>query len=104
MMKFSRTHYIALAVVAIVGGYLLWERFGAKAMSAVSAEAGEKKHTVYGSMSCGWTRKQLDHLKSKGKAYTFVDCTEGKCPPEVDGFPTTRTPSGEIVVGFNPDL
>jgi hypothetical protein len=104
MMKLTRTHYVALAVVAVVSGYLLWERFGAKAIAAVEVSTDGDKHTVYGSMSCGWTRKQLDDLKSKGKEYTFVDCTEGKCPPEVDGFPTTKTPSGEIVVGFNPDL
>ena len=103
-MKLTRTHYIALAVFAIVAGYFAWEKIGARAMGQVEVSANDKKHIVYGSMSCGWTRKQLDHFKKNGKAYTFVDCVNGECPPEVDGFPTTKTPSGEIVVGFNSDL
>lgn len=66
--------------------------------------SGDGKHVIFGSMDCPWTVKQVKHFEDNGKDYTFVDCVEGKCPPEVDGFPTTKTPSGEFVVGFNPDL
>ena len=56
--------------------------------------------TVYGTMGCGWTRKQLDHMKSKGIPHTFVDCDkEGACPG-MDAFPTMKSPKGEKVVGF----
>lgn len=50
--------------------------------------------TVYGSPSCGWTKKQLDDLKTKGTSYKFVDCAQEKCPDFVSGFPTT------IIAGY----
>jgi hypothetical protein len=55
--------------------------------------------TIYGSMGCGWTRKQLDYMKSKDKSFTFVDCDNGECDG-VEGFPTMVHSSGERVVGF----
>ncbi len=55
--------------------------------------------TVYGTMGCGWTRKQLDYLENKGTPFTFVDCDKGECAG-VDGFPTMIHSSGERVVGF----
>lgn len=55
--------------------------------------------TVYGSMDCGWTRKQLKHLDDKNISYTFVDCKKTKCD-HVIAFPTVIKPTGEQVVGF----
>ena len=60
------------------------------------------KWTVFGSMKCGWTRKQLDNMKSKQIPHEFVDCDQGKCPPDVKGFPTLRKGDKEIV-GFTKD-
>lgn len=59
---------------------------------------------VYGSMACGWTRKQLDYLKSLDIPHKFIDCAEGKCPG-VDGFPTLKhSQSGKTIVGYSEDL
>ena len=56
---------------------------------------------VFGSMECGWTRKQLKHLEDNRIAHTFVDCSKGQCP-DVDAFPTLKhSQSGETIVGFN---
>ena len=55
--------------------------------------------TVYGSMGCGWTRKQIEYMKEKGKPYTFVDCDKEECAG-VDGFPTMIHTNGEKIVGF----
>ena len=55
---------------------------------------------VYGTMGCGWTRKQLDHLKQNGVGYKFVECDKGGCPPDVKAYPTCKLPSGEMKVGF----
>ena len=55
--------------------------------------------TVYGSDSCGWTRKQLEYLDHKGIAYKYVRCDDGRCPSFVDGFPTLDQ-DGKILVGF----
>lgn len=65
--------------------------------TAAGTEAGE--WTVYGSMGCGWTRKQLEYFKGKGKPYTFVDCDSEDCKG-IEGFPTMVHSSGERVVGF----
>ena len=59
-----------------------------------------KKWTVYGTMGCGWTRKQLEYMKKNGKSHTFVDCDEGGCDG-MDAFPTLKHPNGEIIVGYN---
>jgi len=65
---------------------------------SASASNGEE-WTVYGTMGCGWTRKQLDHMKKAGKPFTFVDCDKGNCD-SVDAFPTLVSPSGEKHVGY----
>ena len=54
---------------------------------------------IYGTMGCGWTRKQLEHFKGKGKPYTFVDCDSEDCKG-IEGYPTMVHSSGERVVGF----
>jgi|TARA_B110000977_G_scaffold26734_1_gene33413 hypothetical protein len=65
----------------------------------MSESGGSGEWTIYGSMGCGWTRKQLDYMKSKDKSFTFVDCDNGECDG-VEGFPTMVHSSGERVVGF----
>lgn len=56
--------------------------------------------TVYGTMGCGWTRKQLEHMKKKGISHTFVDCDKKGACPGMDAFPTMTSPDGEKIVGF----
>ena len=68
----------------------------AKAKAKASTDG---EWTIYGSMGCGWTRKQLDYMKSSGKPFTFVDCDSEECAG-VEGFPTMTSPDGERVVGF----
>lgn len=52
---------------------------------------------VYGSMNCGWTRKQIEELKNKGVQYEFLDCSGGMCK---EGMPTNILPDGSRRVGF----
>lgn len=61
----------------------------------------KKRIKVYGSMDCGWTRKQLDHLGSRGE---FIDCNKKKCPSWVTGYPGIETSDGKQIVGFNEDV
>jgi len=58
-----------------------------------------KKWTVFGTMGCGWTRKQLDYMKKNGKPHEFVDCNESGCDG-VEAFPTLVSPDGEKTVGY----
>ena len=93
-MKIPKVVVLLIIIVAIA--WLLRDK--------IFPSSDGSKHVIFGSMNCPWTVKQVKHFEENGKDYTFVDCVEGKCPPEVDGFPTTKTPSGEFVVGFNPNL
>jgi hypothetical protein len=89
-----RTIVIALIAIAIV--------YSLNVLRArASAGAGDKKKvwTVYGTMSCGWTRKQLENLKSKNVPHKFVDCEKGGCDGK-NAFPTLVSPSGEELVGY----
>ena len=83
---------ILIAVVVIVLVKVCMNKYPKK-----SGSAG--KFTVYGTMGCGWTRKQIEYMKKNGKSYTFVDCEEEDCPG-VEGFPTMVDQNGERVVGF----
>ena len=58
-----------------------------------------KKWTVYGTMGCGWTRKQLEYMKKNGKSHVFVDCDTGDCG-EKDAFPTLVDENGKETVGY----
>ena len=67
--------------------------------SAASVSNG-KQWTVYGTMGCGWTRKQLDYMKKNGKPHRFVDCDKEGCSG-MEAFPTLISPNGEKTVGYS---
>jgi len=56
--------------------------------------------TIYGTMGCGWTRKQLDYMKKNGKPHRFVDCDKEGCSG-MEAFPTLVSPNGEKIVGYS---
>lgn len=57
--------------------------------------------TVFGTMNCGWTRRQIDELKKNGVHYKFMDCAKGECEGHnVEGLPTNILPDGTRKVGF----
>lgn len=64
-----------------------------------SKKSGAGGFTIYGTMGCGWTRKQLEYMKQSGKPFTFVDCDSDDCDG-ITAFPTTVDPSGQQTVGF----
>ena len=85
---------IAFIVLLIVDLYLLYT------LKKPTVSGGT--HTVYGTMGCGWTRKQLDVMKAKGIAHEFVDCSKkGACPEGVKAYPTIKHPDGKMTTGFN---
>jgi len=59
-----------------------------------------KQWIVYGTMGCGWTRKQLDYMKKNGKPHRFVDCDKEGCSG-MEAFPTLVSPNGEKIVGYS---
>jgi hypothetical protein len=64
---------------------------------------GQGNWTVYGTHGCGWTRKQLELMKSKQISHTFVDCDKEDCKG-AEGFPTLVSPSGVKTTGFKEDF
>ena len=83
----------ALIILAIVDVIILMRT------GQVVVEDG-KKWTVFGTMGCGWTRKQLDYMKKNGKPHTFVDCDKEDCKG-MNGYPTLVSPEGEKTVGYS---
>ena len=61
---------------------------------------GEEGWTVYGTMGCGWTRKQLEYMNKKNIPHTFIDCDKESCAG-MDAFPTLVDPNGKQLVGYN---
>ncbi|QIG59593.1 hypothetical protein [Dishui Lake phycodnavirus 2] len=87
---------IALIVLILLNLYLLYT------LPSKSAGVSGGTYIVYGTMGCGWTRKQLDHMKAKGIAHEFVDCsTKGACPEGVNAYPTIKHPDGKMTTGFS---
>ena len=56
-------------------------------------------YTIYGTMGCGWTRKQLNHMREKKLPHRFVDCSKESCP-KFDGFPAIKHPNGNTTIGY----
>jgi len=81
------------AVLFIVNLYILYQT-GVK-----PSVLTDEKWTIYGSMGCGWTRKQLEYMKKNGKPYVFIDCDKEECEGK-KGFPTTIGPDGTETLGF----
>ena len=85
---------IAAILLLIINMMILKNTGGVKHIPS-----GKKDWTVYGTMGCGWTRKQLGHMEKKGVSHTFVDCDKGGCPG-MNAFPTMVHKNGDKIVGF----
>ena len=64
-----------------------------------TSSGGGKGWTVYGTMGCGWTRKQLEYFNNTKRHYVFINCNEESCD-NIDGFPYIIHPDGEISIGY----
>jgi len=85
---------IAFIALLLVNLYILFT------MTSKAVSGGT--YVVYGTMGCGWTRKQLDVMKAKGIAHEFVDCSKADaCPADVKAYPTIKHPDGTMTTGFN---
>lgn len=88
--------YFVLFLLAL---YMIPMSSKSKKPSAAPSAAPGGDYTVYGTMGCGWTRKQLDDMKEKNISHNFVDCSKEKCP-EVDGYPAIKHPDGKMTTGY----
>jgi hypothetical protein len=86
---------LAFAILAIINIIVLLQTD----KKAPRQEDGKGAWTIFGTMGCGWTRKQLDYMKNNGKEHTFVDCDKEECK-DMKAFPTLKHPNGETTVGY----
>jgi len=89
---------VLLAAFAILVVVILWMMYKKSSVSK-SGKESSGDWTVYGTMGCGWTRKQLEALKAKNIPYTFVDCDSEDCAG-MSAFPVNILPDGTQKVGF----
>ena len=94
-MKIFIALIAALAVLYLLNFRLKKPRGG--------AGTGAGDWTVYGTTSCGWTRKQFEYMESKNIPYKFVDCDSEDCK-DITGFPTLKKSDGTTIVGFSNSL
>lgn len=95
-MKFDR-HLMRFVIVALVLASIA--AVVVFFMKPKQRSAKKNDWTVYGTKSCGWTKKQLENMDDKGISYTFVDCANGNCDG-IDGYPTLKHGDGTVKVGY----
>jgi hypothetical protein len=91
-----RQQMIIIALVAAIL-FILFRNVNVTVGASVS---NGEQWIVYGTMGCGWTRKQLDYMKKNGKPHRFVDCDKEGCSG-MQAFPTLVSPNGEKIVGYS---
>ena len=70
--------------------------------AAPSANANNNnsgKWQIYGKKTCGWTKKQMEHIKKNNIDHDYFECPDG-CPDWVRGFPSHVSPEGKQGSGF----
>ena len=85
--------FIILAILALIVLFYTGRRMK-------TSKEDDGKWTVFGTMGCGWTRKQLDYMKKNGKPHEFVDCDKGGCDG-MKAYPTLKHPDGKTTTGYN---
>lgn len=99
----KKTTYGVMGVVAFVVLVAIWwfffknKKSGEDTSTTKNVPAQVEKPTIYGSLGCPYTIKQME----KYKDHEFVDCSSGGCPSFVTAYPTTKWPNGKIEVGFS---
>jgi hypothetical protein len=94
---------IMIAVGVFVLLVVVWWFFfrNKKTATTTPSSSGEEKKsekpTIYGSLGCPYTIKQME----KYKEHDCVDCSSGGCPSFVTAYPTTKWPNGKIEIGFS---
>jgi hypothetical protein len=89
---------LLLILLIITNIYILCQT-GKKKVFIQNAQPEIKKWTVYGTMTCKWTRKQLEYFERTQRHYVFINCNEESCD-KIDGFPYIIHPDGEVSIGY----
>ena len=71
----------------------------ANANANSKANNNSGKWQIYGRKTCGWTKKQMEHIKNNNIDHDYFECPDG-CPDWVKGFPSHVSPEGKQGSGF----
>jgi len=88
---------LSFIILVIINIYILYQTGKPRVGATIS---NGEEWTIYGTMGCGWTRKQLEYMEKTGKAFTFVDCDKEGCT-DINVFPTIVHPTGEKTSGYS---
>jgi len=91
---------ILIIIILILLNIILAPKSGGDGEDEGGDSPSSGSWTVYGTNSCGWTRKQLSLMDSKNVPYKFVDCDNGGDCSGMNAFPTLLDPSGNKTVGY----
>jgi len=97
ILIFTYNKMLLIVLLIIASIYILCQTGEKKVFT--HTETGVKKWTVYGTMTCKWTRKQLEYLNNTKRHYVFINCNEESCD-NITGFPYIIHPDGEISIGY----
>ena len=97
LIRFLKVAFIIAVIVVLV--FVIVKSMSGSKPAAGSGSGGG--WTVYGTQSCGWTKKQLKEMDDKSVPYTFVDCSAQKCEG-ISGYPTLKNDDGTVKVGYTP--
>jgi hypothetical protein len=102
LMRFLKVALI-IAVVGVLVFLIVKSMSGSKPgpTPVADSDGSGGGWTVYGTQSCGWTKKQLKEMDDKGIPYTYVDCKDEKCEG-ISGYPTLKNDDGTVKVGYTP--
>lgn len=89
---------VITVLIVVVLAVIYFMRKSKPATSAYKSPDGDEM-IIYGTMGCGWTKKQLKYCDDKGLKYKFVDCDSESCPETVKGYPTIIH-RGETIEGY----
>ena len=94
----KRNYLLIVAIISLIILYIMMRQKSIGPVNTPTPTSGSQ-WTVYGTMGCGWTRKQLEYMKNNGKSHTFVDCDNGGCSG-MEAYPTLISADGEKIVGY----
>lgn len=97
-VEFKKEYIFGIVALAVaIAVWWFYFRKPSVPTTSKKAEAPKNKVTIYGSLGCPYTVKQMEKFPD----HEFVDCTSQKCPEFVTAYPTTKMPDGRIEVGFS---
>jgi len=103
--KSNLVNILGLVAVVLIARWVYVNYINKSKFSQVATDLNKYGFRIFGSHSCGWTKKQLADFDDSSEKPIFVDCNKEKelCGQlGITGFPTLVDPLGNIFPGYKP--